>query len=58
MTRKQIIVQCFLHIMDKTYICDHNQWSEVTFFERVIGIQYSQVAQWLMQIMSNEVTSI
>ena len=33
MTRKRIIVNCFLHIMDKTYICDHNQQSEVTFFE-------------------------
>ena len=33
MTRKRVIVNCFLHIMDKTYICDHNQRSEVTFFE-------------------------
>lgn len=25
MTKKRIIVDSFLHIMDKTYICGHNQ---------------------------------
>lgn len=58
MTKKRIIVDSFLHIMDKTYICGHNQWSEVTFLRESLEASIHRWHNGWCNIMGNEVTSI
>lgn len=57
MTRKQMIICIFPHLLCKTCICGHCQWSEIKTFYSVEASIPGQHDRWC-RVRSNDVTSI